>query len=74
MQQIACSVVNMFATPFNCRRSGLRLNEGSGQLRWLRLDALSLVGPIAVQLLECCCFSVSVLVLLLSTHLCSCQC
>ena len=44
------------------------------QLSWSGLDALSLVGPIVVLLLDFCCSSVSVLVLLLSTHLLSSQC
>ena len=38
------------------------------------LDALSVVGPTGVQLLDFCCSSVSVSVLLLSTHLVSSQC
>ena len=44
------------------------------QLNWLGLDALSLIGPTGVQLLDFCCSSVSVLVLPLSTHLVSSQC
>ena len=48
---------------------GLRLRPKNVQLSWLGLDALSLVGPNEVQLLEFCCSSVSVLVLLSSTHL-----
>ena len=40
----------------------------------LGLDALSLVGPTGVQLLDFCCSSVSELVLLLSAHVVSSQC
>ena len=40
---------------------------------WLGLDDLSLVWPTGVQLLDFCCSSVSVLVLLLNTHLASYQ-
>ena len=40
---------------------------------WLGLDALSLFGPIGVQLLDICCSSLSVRVLLLSSHLVSTQ-
>ena len=59
------------ASLFNCRR-----NEGSDldvQYSWLGLNALSLVGPIGVQLLDICCSSISVRVLLLSSHLVSTQ-
>ena len=43
------------------------------QLNWLRLDDLSLIGPAGIQLLDFCSPSVSVLVLLLSTHFVSSQ-
>ena len=43
------------------------------QFSWLGLDALSLVGPNGVQQLDFCFSSVSVLVLLLSTHFVSSQ-
>ena len=44
------------------------------QYNWLELDALSLVGPIEVQLLDICCSSVLVRVLLFNSHLVSTQC
>ena len=58
----------------------LRLNDGSGITTfvssWLGIDDiddLSLVGPTGVQLFDLCCSTVSVLGLLLSTHLVSSQ-
>ena len=46
----------------------------SSHLSCLGLDALFLVGSTGVQLLDFCCSCVSVLVLLLNTHLDSSQC
>ena len=71
MRQTACLVVNPitfdnFATLFNYTLVDLRHNDGSG---W----GLSFVKPIGVQMLGFCSSSVSVLILLLSTHLISSQ-
>ena len=51
-----------------------RLRPKHVQYNWLGLDALSLVGPIGIQLLDICCSSASVRVLLLSSHLVSTHC
>ena len=56
----------------------LRLNEGSSffkvQLSWMGFYALPLIRLTGVQMLDFCCCSVSVLILLLSTHLVLSQC
>ena len=69
-------VVDNFAALFDCTPAGL--NDGpwpkNFQLSWAGLDALYLGGPTGVQLLDVCFSNVSVLVLLLSTQLISCQC
>ena len=58
-----------FAALFNCTSAS---HDGSGlktnMLSWSELDYLSLVGLAGVQLLDFCCSSVSVFVLLLSAH------
>ena len=64
---------------FNCTPAGRASDEMKAtpkhvQYNWLGLDALSLVGPIGIQLLDICCSSVSVRVLLLSFNLVSTQC
>ena len=85
MQQTTCLVVyrvnpitvNNFVALFNCTPAGrtsdlmMALAKFFKYLSWLRLDALSLVGPTVVQLFGFCCL---VLVLLLRTHLGQSQC
>ena len=76
MRQTVCLVVNpitidIFSALFKCTPTG---RPKSFHFSWLGLDALSLVGPTGVQLLDFCCSSVSVLVLLLSSHLASSRC
>ena len=84
MRQTACLVVNPitfnnFSVLYNCTPAG-RVSDLMTALAkklsigWLRLDALPLVGPTRVQLLDFWWSSVLVLVLLLSTHLASSQC
>ena len=83
MRQTACLVVNPitvnnFAALFNCTPAGrasdlMMAPAWNFQWSWLGLDDLSLVEPTGVQLLDFFCSSVSVLVLLLSTHLFSSQ-
>ena len=65
-----------FTVLFKCTPAGrapdlMKAPAYNIQSSWLGLDALSLVGHTGVQLLDFCCSSFSVLVLLVSTHLVS---
>ena len=68
---------NNFSTLFNCTLTGRAsdlMMATHVQFSWLGLDVLSLVTPTGVQLLDFCCFGISVLVLLLYSHYVSSQC
>ena len=76
MRRTACLVVNPItvtnlAALFNFTPAGQVSDLMMTSAPKLSLDALSLVGPIGVQLLGFCCSSVSLLALLFSTHLVS---
>ena len=77
MRQSVCLVVNPITVnnfPLFKLQTKWRLRPKHAQYNWLGLDALSLVGQIGAQLLDICCSSVSLRVLLLSSHLISTQC
>ena len=77
MRQSACLVVNPVTVnnfPLVQPVTTWRPRPKHVQYNWLGLDALSLVWPIGVQLLDICCSSVSVRVLLFNSHLVSTQC